>query len=152
MDLRPELLPPPVAAERIAALSQDIERICDLLERSSPETAAAAAAVADFNAATGHDYGLGAFCRYWESRNVEQFALEAARPAWPRIPDITRAELIEITQRVLNGAADPDADYYLLLLRVNVPYPAVGGLIFGQPELTAEEIVDKALARRPIAL
>ena len=50
MELRPELLPPPVARERIDALSREMERICDLLDSRSPYADQAASAISDFNA------------------------------------------------------------------------------------------------------
>jgi hypothetical protein len=155
MKLRPELLPPPVTPERIDALSREIERICGLLDRCSPDAGEAASAISDFNAMTGHDYAAYDFAEYYESRNAEEFALEAARPAWPRVPGITRDELVEVTQRILNDPADPDCPYYLLILQANVPHPAITGLIFwpaAGTEPTAEEIIDQALAYRPIAL
>ena len=55
MDLRPELLPP-VGQERIAVLSREIDRICGLLDGRSPDLEAAASAIAESNAATGHSY------------------------------------------------------------------------------------------------
>lgn len=155
MELRPELLPPPVAPERIDALAREIERICGLLDRCPPHTGEAASAISDFNAMTGHDYGARDFAEYCESRNAGEFALEAARPAWPRVPDITRDELIEVTQRILSDPAGPDCPYYLLTLQANVPHPAITGLVFwpaAGTEPTAEEIIDQALSYRPISL
>jgi hypothetical protein len=155
MELRPELLPPPVTPERINALSLEIERICGLLDRRLPDAGEAASAISDFNAMTGHAYVAYDFAAYYASRNLEEFALEAARPAWPRVPDITRAELVEVTQRILDEPADPDCPYYLLILRANVPHPAITNLIFrpaAGTEPTAEEIIDKALSYRPITL
>ncbi|MEV6931197.1 hypothetical protein AB0M46_42830 [Dactylosporangium sp. NPDC051485] len=82
MELRPELCPPAVGPQRIAALCAAIDTIEGLLERGEP----AAAAIAAFNAETGHDYTTDDFLAYWTSRGLEDFALEAARPAWPRPP------------------------------------------------------------------
>ena len=154
MELRPELLPPPVSPERIDELSREIERICGLLGRRSPDAAGAVTAIADFNAMTGHAYVTHDFTEYYESRNLEDFALEAARPAWPRVPDITRDELIEVTQRILDDPAGTDCGYYLLILQANVPHPAIPSLIYwpaAGTEPTAAEIIDQALPRRPIA-
>jgi hypothetical protein len=155
VELRPELLPPPVSPERIDELSREIERICDLLNRRSPDAARAASAIADFNAMTGHAYVAHDFAEYYESRNLEDFALEAARPAWPRVPDITRHELVEVTQRILDDPAGPDCAYYLLILQANVPHPAITSLVYWSAagtEPTAAEIIDEALSYRPIAL
>jgi hypothetical protein len=150
MDLRPELLPPPVTPQRLAELSDQIERISSLI--GDPE--AADAAIAAFNDVTGHGYGAEDFAEYWASRSLEDFAREAARPARPRVPDITRDELAEIVRRLQAG--DAETDYYLLLLEANMPHPRVSDLIYWPPtelsDASAERIVDVALSHRPIAL
>ncbi|MEU6039613.1 hypothetical protein ABZ801_29835 [Actinomadura sp. NPDC047616] len=150
MDLRPELLPPSVAPQRLAEISREIGRIRGLLDDREPTEAAIAA----FNEMTGHDYTADDFAHYWRSRNLEEFAREAARPAPARVPDISRDELAEIVRRIL--AADPETDYYLRLFEANVPHPAASDLIYWPPaelgDASAEQIVDAALSHRPIAL
>lgn len=112
--------------------------------------------MAAFRARTGHDHTIADFVDYHGSRSLADFALEAARPARPRIADITRAELVEIVERILAG--DAELDWYLLVLTVNVAHPRVTELIFGGPAggagapESAEEIVDAASAYRAIAL
>ncbi|MFD7989279.1 hypothetical protein ACFV4M_38700 [Kitasatospora indigofera] len=151
MDLRPELLPPPVSRERLDEVCREIERIADLV---AARAEGADAAITAFNATTGHGYGVPDFAEYDGSRNLEDFAREAARPARPRVPDVTRDELAEVVRRVL--AASPESDYYLRLLEANVPHPRVGALLFDPPaglrDASAEQIVQKALEYRPIAL
>ncbi|MGW7524395.1 hypothetical protein [Streptomyces sp. NPDC054783] len=149
MELRRELLPPPVSAERLAELGAEIERTEALLREDEE---AGRRAVDAFNAATRHSYGPFAFLEWWASRDLERFALEAARPAWPRVPDITRDELIELVRRVRAGYAtgDPDADHYLLVVEVNVAHPRPFGVI--EQDAPPERIVDELLAHRPIAL
>ncbi|MEV6056697.1 hypothetical protein [Streptomyces sp. NPDC052107] len=149
MELRRELLPPPVPAERLAEVGAEIERIEALL-REDEEVGRRA--VDAFNAATGHAYDPFAFLEWWAARDLEEFALEAARPAWPRVPDITRDELIEIVRRMRAGYAtgDPDADYYRLVLEVNVAHPRSFGVT--EQDAPPERIVDELLAHRPIAL
>ncbi|MEU0934644.1 hypothetical protein [Embleya sp. NPDC005971] len=162
MGLRAELAPPMVEPSRLAEVAAGIERIGELI-RGGGGSGAVEAALADFRAATGHDYPIGAFVEYHGSRTLAEFALEAARPAWPRVPDITRAELVEIVRRILAGDAEPD--WYLLVLTVNVRHPAVSDLIFGRSAEAdgplsagddllgvAEAIVDEASAHRPIVL
>ncbi|GAA2599774.1 hypothetical protein GCM10010399_33200 [Dactylosporangium fulvum] len=150
MELRPELCPPAVGPQRIAELCAAIETIEGLLERGE----SADAAIAAFNAETGHDYTADNFRTYWTSRDVEDFALEAARPARPKTANVTRDELIEIVRRI--KAADDDTDYYVLLLETNVLHPRVANLIFYPPpelaDASAETIVDAALSYRPVAL
>ncbi|GGM41069.1 hypothetical protein ACFFX1_18245 [Dactylosporangium sucinum] len=152
MELRAELCPPAVTPERVDALCAAIEAVEELLDRG--DTGAAEAAIAAFNAGTGHDYTAYHFRTYAGSRDVEDFALEAARPARPKVAGVTRDELAEVVRRVRAGG--PDTDYYVLLLTTNVLYPGVVDLIFHPPaelaDASAAEIVDVALRYRPIAL
>lgn len=150
MELRPELCPPVVGPQRITELCVAIDMISGLLERNeSADTALAA-----FNAETGHDYAAEYFLSYWESVDVVHFAIEAARPARPKVTNVTREELIEIVHRI--QAVDDDIDYYILLLETNVLHPRVTSLIFHPPpelvNASPETIVDAALRYRPIAL
>lgn len=151
MDLRPELLPPPVSRQRLEELCAEVERIADLLE-TRPELAGEA--IAAFNAMTGHDYMALDFAEYYGSRSLEEFAREAARPARPRVADIIRDELVEIVRRLLQ--ADPESAYYLRLLEANVSHPRMRDLVFHPSEnlqgASAEQIVDEALKYRPIGL
>ncbi|MGW0885672.1 hypothetical protein [Streptomyces sp. NPDC002671] len=151
VDLRPELMPPPVSRQQLDELCRDIDRIASLLlcgaEGADEEIRA-------FNANTGHAYEAFDFAEYDGSRDLVEFALEAARPARPRIGDITTGELVEIVGRLLAGS--PDSDYYLRLLKANVPHPRISDLIFHPPtdlqHASAQQIVDTALGYRPIAL
>ncbi|WP_190214753.1 hypothetical protein [Kitasatospora indigofera] len=151
MDLRPELLPPPVSRERLDEVCREIERIADLV---AARAEGADAAIMAFNATTGHGYGFPDFAEYDGSRSLEDFAREAARPARPRVPDVTRDELAEVVRRVL--AASLESDYYLRLLEANVPHPRVCALLFDPPaglrDASAEQILHEALEYRPIAL
>jgi hypothetical protein len=151
VELRPELCAPAVPSQRIAELCAAIDRIEELLQNGDP----ADGAIAAFNAETGHEYAMEHFHCYWESYDIEDFALEAARPAWPKVPDVTREELMEIVRRIVVGDLKDQA-YYLHLLDTNVVHPGVVGLIFHPPaELVGaspERIVDATLSYRPIAL
>ncbi|MFE0629787.1 bacteriocin immunity protein [Streptomyces sp. NPDC058864] len=152
MDLRAELLPPPVTPERLAEVAREIERIAGLTGCGE----AAEKAVAAFNERTGHDYRPSDFARYDASRGLEEFAREAARPARPRVADITREELVEIVRRVDADPAGEDTDYYLLLFDCNTPHPRACDLLFHPPagleDAPPGRVVDAALAYRPIAL
>jgi hypothetical protein len=146
MELRPELSPPPVGRSRLEELSREIERISGLLYAGEP----AGEAIAAFNAETGHAYDASDFAEYHGWRSLDDFAVEAARPAYPKVPDVTRDELVEIVRRLL--AADPETDFYLLLLRANVAHPGASDLIYQAGPGDAEQIVDALLSHRPIAL
>ncbi|MFI5531250.1 hypothetical protein ACIA8O_22235 [Kitasatospora sp. NPDC051853] len=151
MDLRAELVPPSVSRQRLDEVSREILRIADLLLSDSGDPDEEIRA---FNERTGHDYAALDFAEYYGSRSLAEFAVEAARPARPRVADVTRDELVEIVRRILAG--DPEGGYYLRLLEANVTHPRVSDLIFHPPaELrgaSAGRIVDEALGYRPIAL
>ncbi len=140
----------PVA--RVEELSRATEGIEHLLYGA--DRAAAEAAVAAFGEATGHDYAVSDFLGHAGARTLEEFAVEAARPACPRVPDVTRDELVAVVRRIL--ADDADTEYYLRLFTTNVAHPAASDLIFHPPsglaDASAEQIVDAAPAHRPIAL
>lgn len=148
---RAELLPPPVSRQRLEELCAEVERIAGLLEAGAE---VAGEAIAAFNAMTGHEYGALDFAEYDGSGSLEEFAREAARPARPRVADITRDELVEIVRRLLMAA--PDSSYYLRILETNVAHPGVSDLVFhpsdNSQDASAEQIVDEALQYRPIVL
>ncbi len=67
---------------------------------------------------------------------------------------LSRAELIELVQRIQNaeGSEEQQEEWLELLMR-QVPHPEVSNLIFwSDEELTAEQIVDQAMAYRSIQL
>ncbi|MFE5921977.1 hypothetical protein [Streptomyces sp. NPDC056468] len=152
MDLRPELLPAPVPEARLREGASAVERIESLL--CSGERAAVDVAVTAFNEDTGHAYDAYRFLAYSGSRTVEEFAREAARPAHPRVPDTTRDELVEVVRRIRE--CGPDEDHYRLLFDTDATHPSASAPVFHPPagleEAPAAEIVDAALAHRPIVL
>ncbi|WP_030273295.1 hypothetical protein [Streptomyces sp. NRRL B-24484] len=151
MDLRAELLPPPVPAERLAELRAAVDVIADLVLTSGP--AAAQAAVEAFGRETGHGFTVADFAACEGGRGAQALALEAARPARPEVRGTSRAETVELVRRV--WAAGPDADWYLRVLRAALPHPRLLDLLFQSPAghaAAAEDVVDEALAYRPIAL
>jgi hypothetical protein len=133
----------------VAELSAAIVHLTELLERGRP----AEAAIAAFNADTNHRYTAYDFLADGANRSIQAFALEAARPAWPRVESVSRKES-EVVRRVLAG--DDDIDFYVLLLQANVDHPRVTDLIFRPPpelfDASPGAIVDAALSYRPIAL
>ncbi len=69
-------------------------------------------------------------------------------------PSLSRAELIQLVQRIQDGeGSEQQQDEWLELLTCQVPHPEVSNLIFwNEEDWTAEQIVDAALAYRPIIL
>ncbi|MER8029881.1 hypothetical protein ABTZ78_13065 [Streptomyces bauhiniae] len=147
MELRPDFLPPPMRRQRLDELCAEVERIAELL-KAQPE--AASEAIAVFKAMTGRGYEALDFAEYHASRSLEDFAREAARSARSVVADLTRDELVEIVRRFLIAA--PESDYYLRVLRANVPHPGVSDLVFHLRDASGEQIVDEALKYRPFAL
>ncbi|WP_377268667.1 hypothetical protein [Peterkaempfera sp. SMS 1(5)a] len=107
MDLRSELLPPPVPQDRLGETCQEIECIAALIALGKSEVADGA--IAAFNETTSHSYKPHDFAHYQSWRDLKDFAKEAARPARPHMASITHDELTEIVQRILAGA--PESDY-----------------------------------------
>ncbi|MEV0129832.1 hypothetical protein AB0H83_15405 [Dactylosporangium sp. NPDC050688] len=162
MELRAELLPPAVAAERLAAVQARIAAIRDLLDRGDPR---AAAEIAALNDDTGHEYTAGDLRDHCGGPELDELAAAAAAPPIRRAPEassVTRDELVEIVRRIL--AADRHAGFYVSLFEANVVMPGAAELIFYPPpyladsvanadaDADAEQIVEAALAYRPIAL
>ncbi|MGW9032255.1 hypothetical protein ACWGQ5_51400 [Streptomyces sp. NPDC055722] len=125
MDLRAELMPSSVSRQRLDELCREILRIADLVLCGAGN---ADEAVTACNARTGHDCEALDFAAQNGSRSLDEFALEAARPARPRIADITTDERVEIVRRLLAG--DPESRYFLRLLAANVSHPRVSDLVF----------------------
>jgi hypothetical protein len=68
---------------------------------------------------------------------------------------MTRDELVAMVRRIQTGdyATEADRDRLLDEVKQNVPDPEVSDLIFWRkPALTAEDIVDRAMAYAPIIL
>lgn len=68
---------------------------------------------------------------------------------------MSREELIRLVERIMaaEGASEEEDDQMLRLLERNVAHPRVSDLIFySDPPLSAERVVDAALAYKPFAL
>lgn len=68
---------------------------------------------------------------------------------------LSREELVELVRRIMEvEGTEEEIDAMIEILEANVPHPAVTDLIFypedGEP--TPEEVVDQALAYKPIGL
>lgn len=67
---------------------------------------------------------------------------------------LNREALIQIVEQIMDAdGTDAELDNLMLKLEASVPHPAVSDLIFwpkNNKEPTAAEVVDEALAYRPI--
>ena len=68
--------------------------------------------------------------------------------------DVSRAELVQLVERIMNArGTEEELERLLSTLEANVPHPRVSDLIFfPDKQMSAEEIVDAALAYRPFGL
>jgi hypothetical protein len=144
-----ERLPRPVTPERRIAIREAILRIENLVDRGDDATAA----IETLNATTGHRFRLDDFRDHCGAPDREELIERASAPPPVRLPDITRDELVELVRHIL---ADPTDDWYIEAFERNTVRPGASDLIFHPPpelrDATAEQIVDAALAYRPIAL
>lgn len=68
---------------------------------------------------------------------------------------LTKQELVNLVDRIMNAeySSEEERDGWIELLEKNVLYPEVSDLIFySDKEMTPEEVVEAALAYRPIIL
>ncbi len=65
-----------------------------------------------------------------------------------------KEELIDLVQKIMEANGnEEELDNCMLMVEANVPHPRVSDLIFySKVELTPEEIIEKALAYKPILL
>lgn len=149
VELRDALVHRPVTPERRIAIREAILRIEKLVDRGDDATAA----IETLNAVTGHRFSLDDFRDHCGAPDREELIERASAPPLVRLPDITRDELVGLVRRIL---ADPTDDWYIEAFELNTVRPGASDLIFHPPpelqDATAEQIVDAALAYRPIAL
>lgn len=69
-------------------------------------------------------------------------------------PSLSRSELISVVHRIMEAeGTEEEVNELITLVERNVPHPQVSDLIFfSEREMTSEEVVDAALAYRPIRL
>jgi hypothetical protein len=65
---------------------------------------------------------------------------------------MTREELIELVKKIMNAeGTEEEIHANIMLFKDNVSHPSPANLIY-HDDLTAEEVVDRALSYRPIQL
>jgi hypothetical protein len=67
---------------------------------------------------------------------------------------LSKADLIRLVEEIIQAdGTEAEIDARIKLLRKNMVFPRVTDLIYyHEPELTAEEVIEKALAYKPIQL
>lgn len=150
MELRAELRPPRLDERQVANLT----RIAAALDGHAGG-AEAQKLLAAFNDNAGTELSLQEFQGIYGGMSHEtwvrsQLLALAAKP----IPNITRAELVELVRRVMEvEGPEHEVNFYLALVEANVPCPSVSELIFWPSEeyadLTSEDVIDRAMAYGP---
>lgn len=150
MKLRPELTPPRLSealVARLTLLSEEID--CGEVVQSQPLVDAFNR---EANTRLGFDDFQGIYGGQGHSTWVRKIL---SSPYQRRIEDISRAELIEMTRRVMEvDGEEHEIDFWLAMLEINTPNDRISDLIFwpngyfGDPnyseELSAEQVVEIA--------
>ena len=151
MELRPELTPPVLDETLVARLAKLADRLDGAAEGERDDE------LAEFNALAGTDLPLRDFQDIYKAVNPEDFVRDVLyRRSLKPVPDLSRAEMVEIVSRLLAGG---DAhDFYFALFELYCKHPESSDLIYypeAIPELprdrepSAEEIADCALNWEP---
>ena len=132
MELRPELMPPlldEVKVSRLAELAAEIDGAGpgqweDIL--------------AEFNRIAGTTFALEDFQGIYGAEEHDTWVRrilvgQCVRP----VPDVTRAELVEIVRRAMPQSGDPAYEAYMAIFDANVPRRKTSNLIFYPPDYDA---------------
>jgi len=147
MELRPELMPPTLDEALIARLA----RLADRLDGAQPGQCEDE--LAEFNRLAGTAIPREEFQGIYGAEDHEDWVRRVLyQQALKPVPDLSRAEMVEIVSRV--KASGNDHDFYLELFLMYCKHPSGSDLIYWPnlvPELpqdrepTAKEIADCAL-------
>lgn len=149
--LRSELIPSPPSEPEVKRLEEVIAQIVDAFETGASvdelmKTHNQLAKRTDIEAIR--------YENLYSSMSCREAALEALMPKPAQIPDLSRAELEDIAQRILTPEEEYETSYYLSLFEVNTPSGTSDLFFFPDAEWlkelniedpSAAQIVDKAL-------
>ena len=162
MDLRSELMPPPLDK----ALVDHLAHLAARLDGAQPGECEDD--LAEFNRLAGTDLPFSLFQGIYGGQDHADWVKQVLyyrciKPA----AGVTREELIEVVRRAMPQNGHPDDEVYQLIFDANVPLEGASNLIFYPPDYesetnsrqsglllseyapTAEQIVDWALAASP---
>jgi hypothetical protein len=151
MKLRPQLMPPALDGALVAHLA----RLADRLDGAQADQCDDE--LAEFNRLAGTALAFKEFQGIYKAVDPEDWVRGVLyRRSLKPIPDLSRAEMVEIVSRVM--ACGDDRDFYVELFVLYCKHPSESDLIFwpnlvpelpGDREPTAEEIADCALNWQP---
>ena len=150
MDLRPELMPPILDKAKVARLAKVAARLDGDSSRQDD--------LAEFNREAVTNLEWIDFQGIYGAQDYDTWVQEVlGRPHSKLIPDITRAELVEMARRVMeNEGEEHEVSFWLGMLEKNLPDPDVVNLIYwpgeyfgdgdNSREMTPEQVIDTALS------
>jgi hypothetical protein len=156
MELRSELMPPALDESKVARLAKLAAEL-DGAVYSSPQ--AWEDDLAKFNRLAGTDLPIEEFQGIYGGEDHDSWIRKVlAGPYVKQLPDISRAELVELARRVMqDDGEEHETHFWLCMLEENLPDPRVSDLIYWPGEyfgdgdnsrvLTPEQVVDIAQAR-----
>lgn len=159
MDLRSELLPPELDEAQVSQLANLADALDGAVRDAYQEN------LAEFNRLAGTELQIEEFQGIYGGEDPEEWVRRllwsnAIRP----VPGVSREELVEVVRRAMPGNNYQDYEAYMVIFDVNVPLPNASNLIFYPADYdhrrdwqnaadydpTPEEIVDQALAAKPV--
>jgi hypothetical protein len=152
MELRPVLMPPALDEAKVARLAG----LAGHLDGAGPGQWEDE--LAEFNREAGTELKYEDFQKVYTWTDHETWVrIVLSRPAQRPIPDISRAELLELLRRICTAdGREHEIDFWLGMLKANVPDPKVSDLLFwpgeyfgdgdNSRELSPEQILDIALS------
>lgn len=153
MELRQELMPPALNEARVARLTE----LAAGIDGAHPGQAEHE--LAEFNHEAGTTFAFLDFQGIYGGQDHDTWVRKVlAKPFQKRLPDVTRAELLELARRVMEADGEEhEIDFWLDMLALNIPDPRVSDLIFwpgeyfgdgnNARELTPEQVIDIAQAQ-----
>lgn len=154
MKLRPELMPPALDETKVIRLAELAARIDGARPGQWEDE------LAEFNRAAGTSLAFSDFQGIYGGQDHETWVRKVlAQKCLRRLPDIRRAELVELARRVMEAdGAEHEIDFWVEMLAVNIPDSQVSDLIYWPGEyfgdrdntrdLTPEQVIDIAQARQ----
>ena len=132
MELRPELMPPALDEAEVSHLARLAARI-DGADVGQWEDE-----LAEFNRKAGTSFAFEDFQGIYGGQRHERWVRSVlVRQRVRPVPEVTRAELVEVVRRAMPQNGDPEYEAYMAIFDANVPLPAASNLIFYPPDYDA---------------
>lgn len=91
------------------------------------------------------------FFEYWSYTSLEEIARKALMPP-PQKYGMSKETIIDLIRKIQNAEfSESENDYWLSVLELETGHHGISDDIYWS-EMTAEEIAEKALAKKPICL